>query len=368
MARINYSIRKNRLERSFLSGMEIDEENGGLMFDGGTGIHRVYLDVIDSATEDATWGRFSFSAGLQENMALYVYAFASNQDTWYEDNGTVFSIQDMLFSDEVPDEDKKRVFSGDNALRFVGKQDMLLYGITGRFLYLAIEVLGSGDGFLDHLKVDRKGDQFMDAFPAVYRENNSFFHRFLSVFSSIYNDLDHEIERLPDLLDAEKCPRECLKVYAGWLGINLSGDFLTEEAERTFVKEAYELNRRKGTKGCLLRVLEIVLGETPVILENNTVRSYLEKGEMQGAEGMTGGVYDVNILIRTPLSETDKQQLMFLLNQFKPIRTNLHLVQLKETSVLDDEVYLDMNAVIAGETVGVLDDNMVIAEDVILDD
>ena len=366
MARINYSIRKNRLERSYLSGMEIDEDEGGLFFNGGTGIHRLYLDVIDSAMEDANWGRFSFYAELQEYMALYVYAFASNQDTWYKDDGTVFSIQDMLMSEEVPDEDKKRIFTGDNALRFVGKQDMLLYGIKGRYLYLAIEVLGAGDGYLDHLKVDRKGDQFMDAFPAVYRENNSFFHRFLSVFSSIYNDLDHEISRLPELLDAEKCPRECLKVYAGWLGINLSGDFLTEEAERTFVKEAYELNRKKGTRGCLQRVLQIVLNEDPVILESNTVRSYLERGEMHESEVMAGGVYDVNILIRTPLSDTDKQQLLFLLNQFKPIRSCLHLIQLKETSVLDDEVYLDMNAVIGGETIGVLDDNMVITEEVIL--
>ncbi len=368
MARINYSIRKNRLERSYLTGMTIDEDSGCLFFDEETGIHRIFVDVIDSATEDQSWGRFSFSAELQENMALYVYAFASNFDSGYDNDGNVYALQDMLFSEEVSEEDKMRLFSGDNALRFVGKQDMLLYGIRGRFLYLAIEVLGAGEGSIDHLRVDVKGDQFMDAFPAVYREDNGFFHRFLSVFSSIYNDLDHEIERLPQLLDAEKCPRECLKVYAGWLGINLSGDFLSEEAERQFVREAYDLNRKKGTRGCISRVIEIVLGETPVILESNTVKSYLERGEMKESEAFAGGIYDVNILIRTPLSDTDKKQLYFLLNQFKPIRSRLHLIQLMETSILDDEVYLDMNAVIGGETVGVLDDNMVLTEEVILDE
>ncbi|MCR5654165.1 MAG: hypothetical protein K6G07_00775 [Lachnospiraceae bacterium] len=367
MAKITYSIKKNRLERSYISGFLADPESPRLYFDENTGIHRLYVDVIDSAEEAGEWGRFSFSMDLPENMALYVYAFASDSNTWYDNEGRDYSIMDALLSDEIPDVEKKRFFSGDNGMRFVGKNDILLYRLKGRYLYIAIEILGVGAGYIDRLRVDKKGDNFMDAFPAVYRERDGFFHRFLSVFSSIYNDVEREIDRLPELLDPDTCPAECLDVYAMWLGIDLSGDFLKEEAKRTFVKEAYNLNRMKGTKGCLLRVLEIVLNEKVIILENNTIKAYLERGEMAQTELISGGIYDVNILIRTPLSDTDRHQLLYLLEQFKPLRSRLHLIPLRDTPTLDDEIYLDMNAVVSGDTYGVMDDDMEITEDIVLE-
>ncbi len=367
MAGINYTIRTNRLERSYLSGFDLDPDTNVLYFDENTGIHRLYLDVIDSANSFSEWGRLSFGLSLPENMAIYVYAFASDQNTWYEDDGTTFEIMDKLRDPELPDSDKKNFFSGENSVRYVGRNDMLLYGLKGRYLFVAIEVLGSGEGYISRLRVDRKGDVFMDAFPSVYQERNSFFHKFLSVFSSIYNDVGYEIEKLPELLNPDTCPRECLPVYAEWLGIDLSGDFLSEQAERTFVREAYNLNRMKGTKACLARVLEIVLDEKVIILENNTIKSYQERGEMAESELISGSIYDVNILIKKSFSDTMRQQLLYLLDQFKPLRCRLHLIQLRDTPILDSEVYLDMNAIISGDSVGYLDADMEMAEDVILE-
>jgi len=368
MAGIVYSIKKNRLEKSYISGFIRDEETNRLYLDPGTGIHRLYTDCIDSAQDGCEWGRFSFAASLTENMAMYVYAFASDVNNWYDNEGRDFLLADVLRSEDIPDEEKKRLFNNEKALRYVGRNDVLLYRLKGRYLYLAIEILGSGEGYIDRLKVDMKGDYFMDAFPSVYRERDSFFHRFLSVFSSIHSDIEHEIENLPRLLDPETCPRECLGIYAGWLGIDLSGDFLTEEAERLFVKEAYSLNRMKGTKQCLKRVIEIVLGESAIILENNTIQSYMTPQEMKENGLRNGGIYDVNILIRKSLSDTDRRQLGFLLDQFKPVRSRLHLIPLRDTDALDGETYLDMNAVIAGERIGVMDDDMELGDGVILDE
>lgn len=365
MPGINYTIKKNRLEKSYTEGfLTIDDV---LYFSEDTGIHRIYIDAIDAGEEDATWGRLSFALDLPENMALYVYAQALNYNSWYDDEGTDINLMDMLRDEELPDEEKKRLFSAENGKRFVGKNDILLYGLTGRYLFLAIEVLGTGEGSIRRLRVDKQGDNFMDAFPGVYRERDGFFHRFLSVFSSIYNDVGREIERLPELLDVDSCPAECLPIYANWLGIDLSGDFLTEDRMRQFVKEAYHLNRIKGTKACLSRVLKIVLDEDVIILENNTIKSYIEKEDLADSDYMTGGIYDVNILIRTPLTDTDRHQLLYLLEQFKPIRCRLHLIALKDTANIDGEVYLDMNAVISGESVGCMDDDMMIDEDVVLE-
>ncbi len=365
MSGINYTIRTNRLEKSYIEGFISEEEQ--LYFSEDTGIHRIYIEPIDSGEEDATWGRFSFAANIPENMALYVYVAAYNFKNWYDDAGNNIDIMEQLRSPDLPDSEKKRIFSGEGTKRFVGKNDLLLYGLSGRYLFIAIEVLGTGEGSIYRLRVDKKGDNFMDAFPGVYRERDGFFHRFLSIFSTIYNDIDREIDRLPELLDVENCPPQCLPIYANWLGIDLSGEFLSEERMRKFVQEAYHLNRIKGTKECLLRVLKIALDEDVIILENNTIQSYIESDDITESELLAGGIYDVNILIRTPLTDTDRHQLLYLLNQFKPVRCRLHLIALKDTANLDGEVYLDMNAVISGESVGMMDEDMIIDEDVILE-
>ena len=79
-------------------------------------------------------------------------------------------------------------------------------------------------------------------------------------------------------------------------------------------------------------------------------------------------IYDVNILIRKSLSETDRHQLLYLLGQFKPVRSRLHLVQLRDSAVLDTDIYLDMNAVLAGDTLGIMDEDMEMDDQVVLDE
>ena len=111
-----------------------------------------------------------------------------------------------------------------------------------------------------------------------------------------------------------------------------------------------------------------MLGESAIILENNTVQSYMVSGEDPESRLYKGGIYDVNILIRKPLSDTDRRQLGFLLDQFKPIRSRLHLIPLKDTATLDSETYLDMNAVIDGDNYGIMDGVMEIGDGVILDE
>lgn len=368
MPSITYSIKKNRLERSYLKGFFLDPQTDMIHFDSEVSFHRLYVTKLDAAGDDATWGRFSFAASLEETQVLYVYAMATNLDTIYDAQGT-YEIESFLLDPEYPDEAKRGLLHKLGAERFVGKNDILLYRLSGRYLFLCIEVVGTGQGYLGRLRVDRVGDNFMDTFPSVYRQRDSFFHRFMSIFSSIYNDMDHEIDRLPELLDPDTCPAACLPVYASWLGIDLSGDFLSEESMRTFVKEAYQLNRIKGTKRCLMRVLEIVLNEQVVILEQNTIKAYLEKGEMVSDTALAqSSIYDVNILIRKALSETDRHQLLYLLNQFKPLRSRLHLIQLRDSAILDTDVYLDMNAVLAGDVIGVFDDNMEMDDQVVLDE
>ncbi len=363
MPAINYSIRKNRLKRAFMDGIKPLEDYGKLGLTD-TPVRRMYLQAIDSTENKSRWGRFSFDAELTEDMAIYVYVAAVDNDTVYEGAKT-YKINERLCSDEVSDVDKKALLSEMGVKRYVGKTDLLLYEFEGRYLYLAIEIIGDGEGSLSNLKVDTRGDNFMDTLPEVYRERNGFLHRFLSAFSSIYNDFEGEIDKLPEILDPKKAPTDVLLEYGRWMGIDLSGNFLSDQAIRLLVKEGYNLNRMKGTRACIKRLFEIVLGEEVIILEQNTIRSYPGADEYPWLK--VESIYDVNILVKTPLTDTDRHQLIYLLRQFVPVRTRLHLIQVKDSGVLDTDTYLDMNAIITEETYGSFDENMELDDDIIMD-
>ncbi|MBQ9633010.1 MAG: hypothetical protein IJV04_08900 [Lachnospiraceae bacterium] len=366
MPTIKYSIKKNRLRHSLMKGMELDEENERIYLTQEE-VRRLYLPAIDQADEGGTWGRLSFDVELTEEMILYVYVAALDVDSVYDGEET-YRIEDILMDEEVSDEQKKRLLLEAGGKRFVGKDDILLYELSGRYLFLGIEVIGAGEGTISHMRIDVRGDNFMETFPTVYHERNGFFHRFMSIFSSIYNDFDHEIERLPELLDPDTCPPVLLEIYGHWLGIDLSGDYLSEESMRTLVREGYTLNRMKGTKACLERVLEIALGERVIILEQNTIQSYMEKGDTVDEIDERQSIYDVNILIKKRLSETEQYQILHLIHQFTPLRSRIHLIHLKDSGMLDSNVYMDMNAVLAEDAYGYLDEEMEMDDGVILTD
>ena len=360
MARTVYSIKLNRLKQSYGEGIAMDE-NASLYLNADTSVHRLYLKSLDAATEDAEWGRLSFRTHLSEEQIIYVYAFASN-DTHVTIGREKVDINRFLTSGNISDDAKKIIMKGPETLRYVGRNDILLYGLKGRYLYISIEVMGEGEGVISAIKVERGSDEFMDAFPEIYRENNDFFRRYISVFNSIYNDFDDNTDKLPRLLDLDKCPDMLLPVYAGWMGIDIQGDLLSPETLRTLVKEAYTLNRMKGTKACLKRILEIAVEEQFIILEENQMKEYSDSREANE------GVFDVTILIKKQLSENERYQLTYLLTQFIPVRCHLTIESFKDSGIVDSRIYLDMNARVAGTENASLDDYMSMDGNVILEE
>lgn len=341
MAGICYSMRKNRIESGWYTGFTL-EEDGTLVMDPSAESHVLCVRAIDCAEEDGTWGRLSFQAEYPESMTCYIHVKAMNEQQFYR-SGKLTGISDFLCDPEEPLAVKHEFMERVGAIRHVNLQDILMYGQKGRFLYLMIEFSGAGAGFLKQLCIDRQGDIFMQTFPEVYRERNGFFHRYLSIFSSIYKDFQNDIEQLPTLLDLDTCPAGLLVTYGRWLGIDLNCDIQDENVLRSLVREAYELNRMKGTKRAVCRIAELMLGEEVLLLEHNIMREYLsDRTDITELYGSS--MYDVIMLVEHPVSDLMKSQLMYVLDQFKPLRCRIHIVHLKSDGVLDSHSYLDMNA------------------------
>lgn len=344
MARdIWYTYKNNRLKQGFIEGFKI-KDGDTLVLDEKARDHFAFFSPIDGVEEESKWGRLSCSLLLPEEIVCYIYIIATDTLNTVNSNGENVRIDEYLADKNIDVFRKISLLTGMGAKRYVNTGDALLYDLSGRYLFLAIEVLGTGKATIRNLRIGVRGDNFTGVFPQVYQERNSFFHRYMSIFSSIFNDIGDQNDKLYEILDLDKCSIELLEMYGSWFGIDLKGGFLPERVLRTIVKEAYQLNRMKGTKWALERILQIMLEEDTVLLENRL---------------QDGGVFDITILINRKLTEELRHQLMFILDQFRPLRTRIRLLQMQKEAVMDGNSYLDMNAAIPSEKHVVLDEEAI---------
>lgn len=360
-----YTIRKNRIKAGCITGFSCDE-NARLELDVKADSHGIFLRGLDGVKPDAQWGRLYFQADCSEDRAFSVYVLAVNNKVRQID-GIAVDLDVLLMAEDIPVASKRNMLLKLGASRYIGRSDILLYDLKGQYLYLAILAIGEGSLSISHMVVDSTGDNFMATYPEVYRERNSFFHRYISIFSSIYNDFEEDIRRLPQLLDPDLCPKELLPVFGSWLGLDLEGGSLDEETMRTFVKEAYTLNRLKGTTRVIERVLEIILRRPAVVIEHNRLRSWIKEDKIEVPAGFHAqGVYDVTVMVPGKLTEELRHRIVFMLNQFKPLRTKINIVQMDETPTADSRTYLDINTRLPEEHEAELDSGLAMDGTVVL--
>ena len=340
MTDIVYSVKDGRIKKSSLLGL-IPLGKGRLSLLPSDDYHLLILPPIDGEHVENRWGRLKFNIDLPTDSLFITY---------------ILGVNDLIESERLKTSQDLRSMG---AKRFVNQNDILLYDVEGQYLYVAIEVFGEGEGEISNIAIDAIGDNFMNTFPEIYRENNSFFHRYMSIFSSIYNDFGEDISKLPKILDIDTAPAEFLVAFGLWLGIDIDCDISDIEIMRGLVREAYELNKLKGTKACLIKIGKIILGEEITILEKNIMEQFQDQTELETFKTLFGdNVYNICILLNKEYDEAKKSQFMYVLKQFIPIRARVQIVNLKKEGELDFHSYLDMNAKLFESRDGALDNNM----------
>lgn len=358
----NYSVRKNKIEKSYYEGFILGE--GGRLFTTSDGErHILFLQYMDSGEENLEWGRLKIDAEIHRDAAISIRAFAVNQLHIIREDLEI-DLEQYLLSKEKKAEDKEEIFRQEELLgakSYIGFDDVLLYGLKGRYLWLCIELIGTG--VISKINVDSPGDIMLDIFPEIYQEKGTFFHRYLSIFSSLFMDFEYKIEGLHKKMDLKTAPMELLRLFGEWMGLNFSGSYLEEETLRRLLLRLHILNCIKGTKQAILELTEILLEKPAVVVERNL----LDRGDEEIYDKLYGNSpYDFTVLINGTADEQKQSQLLFWLNQFMPVRSRIHIVFLKKCGNLDTYCYLDINAAIYSGEPGVFDNHQSLDGSVIL--
>ncbi|WP_049923830.1 phage tail protein [Halopiger djelfimassiliensis] len=145
----------------------------------------------------------------------------------------------------------------------IDPQDILLRDATGRYLYVAIELVGSPTAapLIDSVTAYCPRRSYLRYLPELYRENDrsaAFLERFLSVFETSFVDIESEIEHIGRYFDPHGVPSESLAWLEDWLAADAYRDW-PESARREYLARAPELYAKRGTRAGLRATLELYL-------------------------------------------------------------------------------------------------------------
>lgn len=344
-----YVYGKNRLLRSLMNGFELEESGSLVTTDREKSVRRIIIGGLDGITPDLQWGRVSFNIAAEGDYVVTLRVMTSNDPVFIR-KGELTKIDDFLLDDEIDSSKKDQFFGIAQGIEVSGAKDVLLYKLRGRYLYLWLELEGACSASISDLVVYVPGDNFARTFPAVFQKDDDFFKRYLSVFSTLYNDLQETIEGLKDFLDPDTASVPALHHFAAWLGVETEGSLTDEAALRRVVRALPQLLSEKGTKHAIENVVRLFVDVPFYVVERNLLTQQQLDCEMYGSSP-----YDFSILINREPDESLRACLEFFINQFKPIRSRCKIVFFGKNSSLDSFTYLDFNGTVLQSAPGQLD-------------
>ena len=141
--------------------------------------------------------------------------------------------------------------------------DALLESAEGRYLWVKIELIGSEDSspWVESVRTYFPRTSYLRYLPELYRSDEAsaaFLERFLSVFESVFVDIEEEIENVTRYFDPEGTPAEQLPWLGSWMALEMDEEW-PEPARRELVSRAPELLKKRGTREGLVEILRIYL-------------------------------------------------------------------------------------------------------------
>jgi phage tail-like protein len=259
----------------------------------------------------------------------------------------------------------------------------------------------SSEGFsspaLSQMRLDFDHETYLQFLPAIYRENvpsRRFLARFLSLFESLFNEVEGRIADLAVLFDPAATPADFLSWLGGWLALDVREDW-DDARTRRAIAEAFAMYARRGTVEGLqmavrrfaeadVRIEEPILhaswwslagDETSPALEAGTsilgVTTTLVPAEAQGAVVGTTAVLDASRLITqeefgVPLfedvahqftvqlyrgqsySNKKRDDVRAILDREKPAHTTYHLCVIEPRMRVGVQARIGIDAIVAG--------------------
>ncbi|AKB78407.1 NHL repeat domain protein [Methanosarcina horonobensis HB-1 = JCM 15518] len=342
---------------------------------------------VDSQERGTIWHRLVLDGDFAKGTQIEFFYFSSDE---------------KLSGDQIealgPDEWKVCI-SETSAVQGYEKRDSLfLDRAEGRYLWFKIILSGTEEisPCIASIGIFFPRASYIDYLPAIYREephSRDLLERFLSIFESIIFEMDHTIEHIDRVFDADFAPPEFLSWLASWLAVPVDEDW-SEEKKRLFIRHAASLYIKRGTREGLSESIELFTGIKPLIVENFRIEFPLEgnrslpctgedviffppdeaRVKIDGREENLVNVlfgtekFVFTVFLKSPGIDTDTiKRVRRIIDEQKPAHTCYNLKVLEPWFYLDMHTYLGINTALT-EPEFILGTKAVIGRDTILGD
>jgi phage tail-like protein len=281
-------------------GDQAVQQIGGIGFDGQGGVYLAtdlglarfsltttpigqdgvyYSKTLDNGNHEGLWHRIAMRGLLPDKTSVEIYYHAS-------DDALLRAAYDQALSADESVEERvaaveklmqprwrgPEIFKG-LAGRAEAAPDMLLLENKGRHLWLKLRLLTFDSANRPSIRAARiyyPRRSYLRYLPPVYREDPvsaAFLERFLSLFETIFQGLEQEINQLHRYFDPELAPGEFLPWLASWVNLSVEEDLPVDRVRR-LIRRSPDLYGRKGTPAALLEFLEIYTGRPVSLTEH----------------------------------------------------------------------------------------------------
>lgn len=330
----------------------------GLRLDPGRASTGVYcLAAVDSGEKGFRWGRAAVEADLPPDTALRLYARAADGRDWGGWPDLDVGIR-TLEGDPLPA--LREIFGPP-----VSERCDCLLPCAGRYLWLMLELTATGAQapVVRKLRLWMRGDHMTDYLPAIY-QGEDFTRRFLSIFDSMYTDMDRSIDALPGQMDYRHADGELLRYLASWVCVEGEVD---EGALRERIASALPDCEDLYTVEGVRRSVRRLTGRDPILIEPFQVspnrpdcRDPVLYRRLYGEDP-----YRFFVLLPedTFSGQREREQFQRDMEEVIPAGMSMQMIQLKPCVQLDWHTYLGINARIGGYVPAVLDEQATIHYD-----
>ncbi|MBO5335549.1 MAG: hypothetical protein J6A94_00255 [Lachnospiraceae bacterium] len=318
--------------------MELSKEHR-LVGNGG-GYFSFLAPMFDSGDYNGTWHRLCMNGNF-DGCKYEIIAAATNVD-----------LQEIMEDESCTPMEQLELLKEYSYTRKVNTSDMLLHELQGRYLWIFISVSGSrvdSSFTIDGFHVEFPHGSFTEYLPEIYhQERGEFFERYMAVMQSLYEDLEKEVEYIPNYLDYETTSEENLPLFAQWTGDWAAGKKYSPEQLRYLIKNLQKIQSGRGTKEVMGQMIELVTGHKAMIVEYFKWHDWMSKNSnlLEVYERLFGKNEDTFTVI-IDMSQSDKEisreWLRSFLEEYTPLGMHCNVVLLRANSNMDMHCYLDKN-------------------------
>jgi len=316
------------------------------------------LKAIDSNENGFAWNRVSLECILPEDSMLRVSAYTSDSRIFAGDP----DLDEYLSKQEGAQ--ARSVLSGIFSL--VGSGDDFNISRHGRYLWLMLELIASGAApKLNGIRVSISGDHMIDYLPEIYRKEGAFTKQFLSVFDSLFIDMERAINDLPSRLDFEGTDNEMQRLLAQWVCIEPADLERAALIER--ISSAVEDYESMYTVRGISRSIERLCSKQPIIIESADVDpnkpGCIHSGLYRKLYGENPYKFFILLEEDSFVNRAEAEKFIRDMRLLIPAHTEFELVLLQRCVRLDRHTYLGVNSFVSNYFPVIIDENTTINYD-----